>query len=129
VPNLPPDPDDLASPGLTVTLSVPRSGEVLLRCAGELDVWTGPEFGRALDTAFDPVSRGAGSRLMALDLSGITFFSVLGVSLLLAAEETAASRGIRFRLVASSAAVRRVLRTTGIEARFATTADVAGEPG
>jgi anti-anti-sigma factor len=90
-------------------------------------------FSRALDTACGP-SRGAESGapqsgVVALDLSGITFFSVRGVSLLLAAEETASSRGMRLRLVAASAAVRRVLRITGTTARFTATADVVGEPG
>lgn len=134
MPHLPQGPGGLASPGLTVTLSTPRSGAVLLRCAGELDLCTGPMFSRALATACGPVSRAAGSGaaqsgVVALDLSGITFFSVRGVSLLLAGEETATSRGMRVRLVAASNAVRRVLRITGTAARFAATAEVAGEPG
>jgi anti-anti-sigma factor len=136
VPSFPPDHDhdDLATRGFTVTLSAPRSGAVLLRCAGEIDVCTGPMFGRALDTACGPVARGAGSGvaesgLVVLDLAGITFFSVRGVSVLLAAEETAAARGRRIRVVAASLAVRRVLRVTGTAARFAATVDVVGEPG
>ena len=130
----PQGPGEPASPGLTITLSAPSSGAVLLRCAGELDLCSGPAFSRALDTACRPVSRGAEfgaaqSGVVALDLSGITFFSVRGVSLLLAAEETASSRGMRLRLVAASAAVRRVLRITGTTARFTATAEVVGEPG
>jgi anti-anti-sigma factor len=134
VPHYPRGSGELASPGLTVTLSVSGSGAVLLRCAGELDLCTGRLFGRALDTACGPVSRGtesgaAESGVVALDLAGITFFSVRGVSLLLAAEETASSRGMRIRLVAASAAVHRVLRISGAAARFAATAGIVGEQG
>jgi anti-anti-sigma factor len=134
VPSFPPRHDDLAARGLTVTLSAPRSGAVLLRCAGEIDVCTGPMFGRALDTACGPVARVSGpgvteTGLVVLDLAGITFFSVRGVSVLLTAEETAASRGRRIRVVAPSPAVRRVLRVTGTAARFSATVDVVGEPG
>jgi anti-anti-sigma factor len=134
VPSFPPDHDDLAARGLTVTLSAPRSGAVLLRCAGEIDVCTGPMFGRALDTACGPMARVSGpgvteTGLVLLDLAGITFFSVRGVSVLLAAEETAASRGRRIRVVAPSTAVRRVLRVTGTADRFTATVDVVGEPG
>jgi len=134
VPHYPQGPGELASPALTVTLSAPRSGAVLLRCAGEIDVCTGPMFGRALDTACGPVTRVSGTGvaetgLVVLDLAGITFFSVRGVSVLLAAEETAASRGRRIRVVAPSPPVRRVLRVTGTAARFAAIADIVGERG
>jgi anti-anti-sigma factor len=98
---------------LVHVVTVARAGRTVLRVAafGEVDVASAPLLGQALAAAAE-----AGSGEVEVDLAGVTFFDCSGLRALERADGAAA--GSRLRLIAASEAVRRVLRTFGMQHHF-----------
>ena len=92
--------------GLTVCV---RSGDdgVVVVVRGEVDVWTeGP-----LQQVLLRIMRERGARLL-LDVSGVSFMDCAGLRALLTTRRRAEVRGGFIRLIATSAAVRRIIELT-----------------
>jgi anti-anti-sigma factor len=99
-----------------VTLCVrPADGGIIVAVSGEVDVCTEAPLQQALLR----IIRGRGARLM-LDVSGVSFMDCAGLRALLATRRRAELRGGFMRLVATSAAVRRIIELTGAHEALAT---------
>src|SRR5688572_1895877 len=101
-----------ARPGLQVSSTADADGVVAVAAAGEVDSSTAPDLRAALDAVLaDPACR-----CLRLDLSGVTFISSAGLSVLIAAREDARTRKIELQLpgLADNRIVRRPLELTGM---------------
>jgi anti-anti-sigma factor len=94
---------------MNVTLCV-RTGDggTIVAISGEVDVCTEAPLQQALLW----IIRERGARLM-LDVSGVSFMDCAGLRALLATQRRAEMRGGCMRLIATSAAVRRIIELTG----------------
>jgi anti-sigma B factor antagonist len=80
---------------------------VVVRVAGEVDLASAPELGRALEAGFE------GVRCVVVDLSGIGFLDSSVLDVLVRGQADLAAQGIEFRVVSpSDRAVRRVFEIT-----------------
>jgi anti-anti-sigma factor len=94
---------------MTVALCIrPGDGGTIVAISGEVDVCTEAPLQQALLR----IIRERGARLM-LDLSGVWFMDCAGLQALLATRRRAEMRGGFLRLIAASAAVRRIIELTG----------------
>jgi anti-sigma B factor antagonist len=94
---------------MSVTLRVrPGDGGTIVAISGEVDVCTEAPLQQALLR----IIRERGARLM-LDASGVSFMDCAGLRALLATRRRAELRGGCMRLIATSAAVRRITELTG----------------
>ena len=92
-----------------VTLCVrPGDGGTIVAVSGEVDVCTEAPLQQVLLR----IIRERSARLM-LDLSGVSFMDCAGLRALLATRRCAELRGGSMRLIATSAAVRRIIELTG----------------
>jgi anti-anti-sigma factor len=87
--------------------------EVVLEIAGEIDLLTAPLLETALRRQL-----AAAPRIVVLDLQGITFFGVRGITVLLAAKDEVPRFGGSLRLVKPSVAVARPLASLGLAGLF-----------
>ena len=92
----------------------PGDGGTIVAVSGEVDVCTEAPLQQALLR----IIRERSARLM-LDLSGVWFMDCAGLRALLATRRRAESRGGRMRLIAASAAVRRIIELTGAQEALA----------
>ena len=97
---------------------------VVLRVDGEVDVVSAPVLAQHLDRHF-AVRAPEDTRLLVLDLSGVTFLASAGLAVLANTRAVAARRGVEVRLVASSRIVLRPLELTGLDLALPTVPDVA----
>jgi len=92
-----------------VTLCVrPGAGGTIVAVSGEVEVCTEA----VLQQALLRIIRERSARLM-LDVSGVSFIDRAGLRALLATRRRAELRGGYVRLIATSAAVRRIVELTG----------------
>jgi anti-sigma B factor antagonist len=80
---------------------------VLLRVTGQLDLGTVEAFHSTIERAL------AYGNAVVLDVRGLEFMDSTGLSALLKAKRTAASRTLEFRIEGERGAVARVLKRTG----------------
>ena len=100
---------------MDVTLCVrPGDGGTIVAVSGEVDVCTEAPLQQALLR----IIRECSARLM-LDLSGVSFMDCAGLRALLATRHRAELRGGCMRLIAASAAVRRIIELTGAQEALA----------
>ncbi len=100
---------------MSVTLCVrPGDGGTIVAVSGEVDVCTEAP----LQQALLQIIRERSARLM-LDLSGVSFMDCAGLRALLATRRRAELRGGCMRLIATSAAVRRIIELTGAQEALA----------
>jgi anti-sigma B factor antagonist len=85
----------------------------VLSVSGDIDLGNSGEFAAAL---LDAVT--GHQHLVVIDLSGVTFFGVSGLSVLIDVNDLAHATGRTFVLDACSPSVRRVLDLTGTQTRF-----------
>lgn len=87
-------------------------GRVIVTCVGDLDLEAGAEFERVLAavTAQPPVH-------LELDLSGVTFFGISALSLIVRCTDRLSEAGCTVTLLGSNR-VRRVLELAGVADRF-----------
>ena len=99
-----------------VTMCVrPGDGGIIVAVSGEVDVCTEAPLQQALLR----IIRERGARLM-LDVSGVSFMDCAGLRALLATRRCVELRGGFMRLIATSAAVRRIIELTGTHEALAT---------
>jgi anti-sigma B factor antagonist len=100
---------------MTVTLCIrPGDGGTIVAISGEVDVCTEA----SLQQALLRIIRERGARLM-LDLSGVSFMDCAGLRALLATLRRAEMHGVFLRLIATSAAVRRIIELIGAQEALA----------
>ena len=101
---------------MNVTLCIrPGDGGTIVAISGEVDVCTEAP----LQQSVLWIIRECGARLM-LDVSGVSFMDCAGLRALLATRRRAETRGGFLRLIAISAAVRRIIELTGTQEALAT---------
>ncbi|MEV6841739.1 STAS domain-containing protein [Streptomyces sp. NPDC051133] len=98
--------------GIT-SLRLHESNTVRVGVFGELDVFTGPELRTVVAECLDHRP----ARLV-LDVSGVSFCDSSGLSALLGAQKSAVGAGAMFTLEGTGAALRQVLRITGLDTRL-----------
>ena len=97
-----------------VTLCIrPGDGGIIVAVSGDVDVCTEAPLQQALLR----IIRERGARLM-VDVSGVSFMDCAGLRALLATRRRAEMRGGFLRLIATSAAVRRIIELTGAHEAF-----------
>ena len=110
--------DSAPRPGPVIDLALTAGvdGTSVLAVAGEVDSLTAPDLRDALGAALAAPD----CRRLVLDLSGVTFLSSAGMSVLLNAREDTRSRSVELRLIglADNRAVRRPLEVTGMLGLF-----------
>lgn len=84
---------------------------VVVRAIGEVDLRIADGLAAALQTGWE-TARAPGRRVV--DLSGVVFFSVAGLALLVATEQQCREQDLELRLVATTRSVLRALRVTGL---------------
>lgn len=99
---------------LTVPLSEPRSGVLVVSPVGEVDLSTA---GLLREVAFRAVD--AAPKGLVVDLSGLLFCGSTGLVVLMDTRGRADARGVSFRTAAAGRAVRRVLEMTNLLEMFA----------
>jgi len=100
---------------MNVTVRIrPGDGGTIVAISGEVDVCTEAPLQQALLR----IIRERGARLM-LDVSGVSFMDCAGLRALLATRRRAEMRGGCMRLIAASAAVRRIIELTGAQETLA----------
>jgi anti-sigma B factor antagonist len=102
-------------PNLDELLWVQRMVEnhsVVVRASGELDMLTAPTLAKQLQYAEAVVVPPAP---VVLDLTGITFLSSAGLSVLITHHKRCVELGSRLEVVASNRAVTRPLNLTGLD--------------
>jgi anti-sigma B factor antagonist len=95
---------------------------VVVRAIGEVDLCNADGLATALQAGWE-TARAPGR--LVVDLSGIVFFSVAGLALLVAAEQQCREQDLDLRLVATTHSVLRALRVTGLDVLFAITPTLA----
>ncbi len=93
----------------------PGDGGTIVAVSGDVDVCTEAPLRQALLR----IIRERGARLM-VDVSGVSFIDCAGLRALLATRRRAELRGGFMRLIATSAAVRRIIELTGTHEPLAT---------
>lgn len=105
--------DDDQQDTLDIVLGHPGSGVALLTVRGEVDTLTASRLGAAFDRLLEE-----GDRVLAADLTGITFLASSGLAVLIAAAHRATAADRTLRLVVAGRAVRRPLEITGTDQLF-----------
>ncbi|MER5264097.1 STAS domain-containing protein [Actinosynnema sp. NPDC002837] len=89
--------------------TVRRDGATVIRVDGVVDMLT------CDDVRTEVIARLAEpSEVLVLDLTAVTFFGTIGLSMLIEARHRAERRGVRFAVAADQRAVLRPLTETGI---------------
>ena len=85
----------------------------IVKLVGEVDMLTAPLLAERLDEHLHE-----DARQVVVELTGVTFLSASGLSVLLAADRCARTRGVEFSLAGCDGIVRRVFEAAGLENRF-----------
>jgi len=88
---------------------------VVVRAIGEVDLGTAHGLAAALQAGWEAAH--VPGRLV-VDLSGIVFFSVAGLALLIATEQQCRERQLELRVVATTRSVLHALQVTGLDVLF-----------
>ena len=99
-------PPDEPLPGVSVTCGPP--GTVTVAFVGEVDTFGVPILVAALDAAWSEEPR-----LMVVDLTGVTFFSISALNALLRTRASARRRGLDFAVRTTPGVVVRLLDLAG----------------
>lgn len=93
-----------------------REGDaVVVRVIGEVDLRNAGRLAAALRAGWES-TRAPGC--LVVDLTGVVFFSVTGLALLVVAEQQCRERQLELRVVATTRSVLRALRVTGLNVWF-----------
>lgn len=120
---------DRSAPGtpatqlLTVTVRPGRPDAVVLSVRGEVDLSTSPFLQRVLLAHLDDAAG-----LMIVDLTGVSFLSAAGLTVLVNVKRAAVAARRRLRLVARTAVVLVPLTITGLDSEFDIYPALAGVP-
>ncbi|HUV06027.1 MAG TPA: STAS domain-containing protein [Armatimonadota bacterium] len=89
------------------------SGIPVVKVAGEIDVYTAPEFKSAINEA---ISSGAADQV--IDLADVSYMDSSGFGILLGAAKRVRPKGGSISLVGCSETIQRMLRITGLDTIF-----------
>jgi anti-sigma B factor antagonist len=106
-----PPPDCARGELLTVATARPQPGTVLVQALGEMDLATSPVLAAELGEVLRPPF----PTRLGVDLSGVTFISSSGLSVLVELHRLAQVCGTDMRLVKMSRPVRRALDLNGLD--------------
>ena len=95
-----------------------RAGAVIVGLTGEVDVTTVSEAAAVVDSALHQTAERG--RTVILDLTEVTFFASVGLSLLVRLRQEVEDRQLDVRLAVSTSAVLRPLQLMGLGALFPT---------
>jgi anti-sigma B factor antagonist len=114
--NLPSDPPSARRGGeaddqITLTITRPAAGQVVIEVGGEVDMLTSPQLRSAV---LDQFEEGSGVELVVLDLDGVTFLGTSGLAVLIEVREAAHSAGVELRLACTARRVLRPLTIAGL---------------
>jgi anti-sigma B factor antagonist len=90
-----------------------RPGFTIARLEGDLDIATTPMLRERLLSVFSP-----GTRLLIIDLSGVSFSDVSALAMLVRTQRRAEELGITVRLAAPRPQTAKLLRVTGLDGHF-----------
>lgn len=90
-------------------------GMKILSVAGEIDVYTAPQFREAVDNII-----AAGQKHLIIDMSDVTYMDSSGFGTLLSATRRLRPQGGTINLVKCSASIDRILRITRLNTVFNT---------
>lgn len=105
---IPSDDPTVPVPTLTVSVQQRDSGAVVLRIAGEVDLVTAPQLDESITHVLEERPK-----VLVVDLTEVGFLASAGMSILVAAHNTAGEQ-TRMRLVASGSATFRPMELTGL---------------
>lgn len=91
-------------------IAVRRGGRPVLWLRGALDVSSGDQLRRAIDTALE-----RNPPVLVLDVSGLEFTDCAGLSVLIWAHRRLAGRGHQLAITGATPMVRRLLHLTGLD--------------
>ena len=94
---------------VTPTTAVRGDGAVTVTVVGEVDTHTAPALRSSLDTQLD-----RSPSTLVIDLSRVPFLGAAGLAVLVEAQKRARAEGVDLRLIATTRAVTRPLRVTGL---------------
>lgn len=89
------------------------SGETVIRVSGEVDLYSSPELRKKILKNIP-----SSGRVLAVDLSGVTYIDSSGVATLVEGLRSAREQGAGFVLVSPSSAVRQVLELARLDSVF-----------
>jgi anti-anti-sigma factor len=90
-----------------------RSAFTIARLEGDLDIVTAPALRARLLSVLVP-----GSRLLVIDLSGVSFCDVSALAVLIGTQRRARGLGVSVRLAAPGPQMAKLLRITGLDQYF-----------
>jgi len=99
---------------LLVVDSEVRPEAVLVRAKGEVDSSTAGEFSSQLEAALQQ-AESQGSRLLIVDLQGVTYFGSAGLNAVLDCHKQGLQAGTSVRLVADNGLVVRPIEVTNLD--------------
>jgi anti-sigma B factor antagonist len=118
--NPPADPPPMRRGGdvddqITLSLSRPAPGQVVIEVGGEVDMLTSPQLRAATTDQFESQS---GVELVVLALDGVSFLGTSGLAVLIEVREEAHTAGIELRLACTARRVLRPLTIAGLVPLF-----------
>jgi len=106
-----PKPSAETDEAITLRLSRPAAGQVVIGVGGEVDMLTSPQLRAAVLEQFEPSS---GTELVVLGMDGVTFLGTSGLAVLIEVREAAHAAGVELRLACTARRVLRPLTIAGL---------------
>jgi anti-sigma B factor antagonist len=106
-----PTPSAETDEAITLRLSRPAPGQVVIAVGGEVDMLTSPQLRAAVLEQFEP---SAGAELVVLGMDGVTFLGTSGLAVLIEVREAAHKAGVELRLACTARRVLRPLTIAGL---------------
>lgn len=95
-------------------IDVDKTGaDVVVRPAGEVDVYTSPNLKEALIEAISE-----GPERIIVDLQAVSFIDSMGLGVLLSGLKRARATGAGFELICGDEKIRKIFRITGLDKVF-----------
>jgi anti-sigma B factor antagonist len=99
---------------ITLSISTPASGQVVVEVGGEVDMLTSPQLRAAVLEQFEA----EGVHTLVLVLDGVTFLGTSGLAVLIEVREAAQTADVALRLVCTARRVLRPLTIAGLVPLF-----------
>lgn len=110
-----PTPPAETDEAITLRLSRPAAGQVVIEVGGEVDMLTSPQLRLAI---LDQLADGSGVELVVLALDDVVFLGTSGLAVLIEVRDAAHRAGIELRLACTARRVLRPLAIAGLVPLF-----------
>src|SRR3954447_14442148 len=100
---------------ITLNLSRPAPGQVVIEVGGEVDMLTSPQLRSTALGQFEP---GSGTELVVLAMDGVTFLGTSGLAVLIEVREAAHAAGVELRVACTARRGLRPLTIAGLMSLF-----------